>query len=99
VIDLDKFPVTHNSAAQQFQMTVDGHFAVLTYHQSGKVISLDHTGVPRAIGSQGVAAKLTCAALDFARSEKLRVVPSCSYADAYIRKHPQYRDLVATTDL
>ena len=33
--------------------------------------------------------------LDEARSRGLRVVPTCPYVASYIRKHPEYADLVA----
>lgn len=76
-------------------MNVKGLLAVITYRRSPGVISLDHTGVPVPIEGHGVAAKLTRAALDFARAEKLRVVPACSYVAAFVQKHSEYQDLVS----
>ena len=95
MLNLNDFPVTHNLKEQRFEMSVKGLLAVIAYHREHGVISLDHTGVPVPIEGHGVAAKLTRAALDFARAEKLRVVPACSYVDAFIRKHSEYQDLVA----
>ena len=34
-------------------------------------------------------------ALDDARARGWKVRPLCSYADAYIRRHPEYNDLLA----
>jgi predicted GNAT family acetyltransferase len=95
LINLNDFPVTHNSDERRFEMNVKGELAVITYRLSPGVISLDHTGVPVPIEGHGVAAKLTRAALDFARSENLRVVPACSYVAAFVRKHSEYQDLVS----
>ncbi|MGA2810363.1 MAG: GNAT family N-acetyltransferase [Candidatus Acidiferrum sp.] len=94
-MNLDQLQVRHNQAAQRFETAFDGYPALLVYHRAPGLLSLDHTEVPPPIARQGVAAKLTQAALEFARAEQLRVVPACSYAAAYIRKHPEYQDLLA----
>jgi uncharacterized protein len=94
LFNLNDFPVTHNSEEQRFEMNVKGELAVITYRLLPGVISLDHTGVPVPIEGHGVAAKLTRAALDFARAKSLRVVPACSYVAAFVRKHSEYQDLV-----
>jgi len=67
----------------------------LEYEQRGQVIRLTHTGVPPAISGRGVGSDLVSTALDYARAKGLRVVPACSYAAAYIERHPEYADLVA----
>jgi uncharacterized protein len=94
---LDELQVSHSKSEQRFTLEMDGHTALITYSLAPGVISLDHTYVPPAIERQGVAAKLTRTALNFARAEKLRVVPACSYAADYVRKHPEYHSLVART--
>jgi len=38
---------------------------------------------------------LVRAALDFARTERLRVIPACSYVAAFVERHP---DLVAPSE-
>jgi predicted GNAT family acetyltransferase len=43
---------------------------------------------------QGIAGRLVKAALDDARSQRLTVVPICRFVAAYIRRHPEYRDMV-----
>jgi uncharacterized protein len=95
LFNLNDFPVAHNREEQRFEMSVKGELAVITYRRLPGVISLDHTGVPVPIEGHGVAAKLTRAALDFARVENLRVEPACSYVAAFIRKHSEYQDLVS----
>lgn len=92
---LDEIDVSHDQGEQRFSLVMDGSTALISYQRAPGVISLDHTYVPPRIERRGVAAKLTRAALDFARDEGLRVVPACRYAADYIRKHPEYQDLVA----
>lgn len=87
--------ISHQPEARRFHTTVDGLEAQLTYRLGDGRLTIDHTGVPGAIGGRGVAGELVRAALDFARSEALKVVPACSYAAVYIQRHPQYADLAA----
>jgi uncharacterized protein len=93
-VNLDALHVSHDKGEQRFSLEIGGHTALLTYHYAPGVISLDHTYVPPGIERQGVAAKLTRAALDFARAEGLRVVPACSYVANYVHDHSEYQDLV-----
>jgi predicted GNAT family acetyltransferase len=87
--------VRHDPARQRFVATVADVDAELEYEQRGQVIRLTHTGVPPAISGRGVGSDLVSTALDYARAKGLRVVPACSYAAAYIERHPEYADLVA----
>jgi len=80
--------VDHDQASHQFSTEVDGHRAVLDYTLTGGVMNITHTGVPPAIGGRGVAAELMRAALSAARDQGWSVNPICSYAVAYMRKHP-----------
>ena len=50
---------------------------------------VNHTEVPPALGGRGIAGKLVAAAVAYARSANLRVVPNCSYARSWLAKHPE----------
>lgn len=92
----DTTQVRHDSSHQRFIAMVDGHEAELGYEQSGGVLCLTHTGVPPAIGGRGIAGDLVRTALEYARAEGLKVEPACAYAAAFMERHPQYADLLAT---
>jgi len=98
-VDLNKLTVTHNEEAQRFEMLVDGLRALLTYRRFPDRIVLVHTEVPQPLEGHGLAAKLSRFALDFARANHLRVVSLCPYVSSFIRKHPEYQDLVSSDDL
>lgn len=87
--------IEHNPSLQRFQVQVDGVACVLEYQRDGRVMAIIHTGVPAAVGGRGVAAALTRAALDTARREGWKVRPQCSYAAAWLHRHPEYQDLLA----
>lgn len=87
--------VIHDANAGQFHVDVEGHRGVVDYRLRDGVMVITHTGVPDAIGDRGVAAELTRVALETARREGWKVVPACSYAAAFIRRHPAFADLLA----
>ena len=86
-------PSIHH-AAGRFSTRIEGHEAELVYRLRGGALVIEHTGVPEPIGGRGIAAALVKAALEHARAEGLKVVPACSYAAIYIRRHPEYEDLL-----
>lgn len=87
--------VHHDPGTGRFTADIDGHQAVLDYRLDGTTMSILHTAVPGAIGGRGVAAQLTHAALDHARSAGWKVRPLCSYAAEYVRRHANFASLVA----
>jgi hypothetical protein len=44
-------PVTDNSAAQRFELVINGQLAFLTYQRTNNVLRLVHTEVPPALRS------------------------------------------------
>lgn len=86
--------ITQNETLSRFEVVVEGHLCVLDYQLDGETLVITHVGVPSAVGGRGIAAQLTQTALETARSRGWRVVPVCSYARAYIQRHPDYADLL-----
>ncbi|HEV2194398.1 MAG TPA: GNAT family N-acetyltransferase [Candidatus Acidoferrum sp.] len=98
-LNVDAVAVTHNEAARRFEATVDGLRSLLFYHRFPNRMVLYHTEVPAPIEGHGIAAKLTRTALDFARANHLRVVPLCPYVSSFLRRNPEYHDLLSADDL
>jgi predicted GNAT family acetyltransferase len=78
----------------RFVLRVEGQVAELIYERRGDLLDIQHTYTPPALRGRELAARLTEAAFAFARSEGLRVVPTCSYAAVWAERHPEVRDLV-----
>jgi hypothetical protein len=81
--------IDHDMAGHRFTTTVDGERAALDYTLAADVMTITHTEVPPPIEGRGIAAALTRKALETAREHGWRVVAACSYAAAYLAKHPQ----------
>lgn len=86
--------IDHDPDAERFSTWAEGYEAELVYRRQPGRLVIEHTGVPEEIGGRGIAGELVKAALDYARSQGLRVVPACTYSELYIRRHPEYADLV-----
>lgn len=92
-INTGALEIIHNPAENRFETWIDGQLSKLDYLEDGDTIVMTHVGVHPDQRGQGVAGKLTEAALGYARGKSLRVIPMCSYVAAYIRRNPQYAEL------
>lgn len=86
--------ITNNTVNEQFEVREGDHLAVLQYRVRGENMYFLHTGVPDEIGNQGIAAALAKYGLDYARRHALKIVVYCPYVAAYLRRHPEYKDLL-----
>jgi predicted GNAT family acetyltransferase len=87
--------VTDNAELRRFELVENGLTAFADYRRHGDVIALPHVEAPVPLRGTGAAGRLMAGALDLIRAEGLKVRPSCPYAAAYIRRHPEYGDMVA----
>lgn len=67
---------------------------VMEYQRDGASLALLHAETDPAHSGQGLAGELTRVVLDEARERGDAVLPFCPYVAAWIRKHPEYTDLV-----
>jgi len=93
-IDLEALEIIHNEAEKRFEVWIDGYLSKLEYIQDGKNFVITHVGVYPELRGQGIAGRITQAGLEYAKANSLRVIPMCSYAATYIRKNPQYAELM-----
>ncbi len=92
-IDLNALEIMNNETERRFEVTIDGYLSKLDYIRDGKNFVITHVGVHPELRGQGVAGKITQAALEYAKANSLRVIPMCSYAASYIHRNPQYAEL------
>lgn len=90
--------VVHEPEHSRFAVHAEGKTAVLDYQRVGGRLVLPHTGVPRELEGRGIGSQLARAALDWAREEGLKVVPVCPFVRAYLKRHPEYSDLLTRAE-
>jgi hypothetical protein len=89
--------VTDNPAASRYEMHVGTELAGYVDYRlndHAKTISLVHTEVEPEFKHAHLATHLAQFSLDDARDRGLAVLPFCPYITSWIRKHPDYADLV-----
>ncbi len=97
-VELNKLEVIHNEAERRFETWIDGKLSKLDYIEDGKNFVITHVGVQPELRGQGVAGRIVQVGLEYAKARSLRVVPMCSYAAAYIRRHPEYAELTRQSE-
>jgi predicted GNAT family acetyltransferase len=96
-VDLNNPEIIHNGDAQRWELHVGDRVAVASYRRRKDTLFFISTEVPRELEGQGIGSRLVKTVLDDAREKHLAVVPYCSFVAAYIRRHPEYSDLVPST--
>lgn len=81
--------VVHVPESTRFEVVQGEERAVLTYTLREDSVVLEHTIVPSELEGHGVGTHLAAAALEWARSEGLAVVPHCSFVRAHLEHHPE----------
>ncbi len=79
-----------------FYYEVDGERkAEMTYSNAGpdKII-IDHTEVNESLRGEGVGYKLVETAVNYARANKMKILPLCPFAAAVFRKREDYSDVL-----
>ena len=87
--------VRDNPAKSRFELEEQGEIAFADYALRGEVLTIPHVEAPPALRGQGTARRLMQGLLEIVRERGQKVVPTCPYADAFIRRHKAYRDLLA----
>ena len=91
---MDDVIVQHDPDARRFCAKLEGYEACLMYRLTGSEIDLYHTYVPEVFRGRGIAEQLCKAAFEYAKANRLTVLPSCSYiSDAYLKRHTEYAPL------
>ena len=91
--------VRDNPEMRRYEATVGDRLAGTAVYdaQPGALVFIHTVVLPRWEG-RGVGGRLARAALDDVRARGLRAVPRCPFIAAWIRRHPEYEDLVPPED-
>lgn len=84
-----------NTDAGQYETVIDGQTVFARYRRDGNVLTILWVEAPAALRGTGAAGKLMKLVAAEARTQGWSVVPVCGYAAAWLRRSPEYRDLVA----
>jgi uncharacterized protein len=86
--------VRDNKALSPFQLDVNGDVAFANYRLTPSAVIITHTETPRALRGHGIASTLVEGALALIRADGRKVIGACGFVVDYLRKHPEYGDMV-----
>ena len=86
--------ISNNEKNQRFEMPVGDGLAVIVYRWQNGKLALMHTEVPPEAEGKGIAAKLAKFAFEQAKQQQRKVLVYCPYISSYLRRHPEYEELV-----
>jgi uncharacterized protein len=90
MVDVQDVPERH-----RYEARVGGELAgYIDYRSAGAERIFRHTQVLDAFEGEGVGSALARAALDDLRARDLTVRPLCPFIAGWLRRHPDYLDLV-----
>jgi uncharacterized protein len=86
--------VRDNKAQNRFELDVEGMVAFANYRLTPSAVIITHTETPRSLRGRGIASELVQGALQLIRADGLKVIAGCGFVVDYLRKHPEFADLV-----
>ena len=87
--------VEDNEAQSRFELRADGELVGWAeYRPAGDSTIVAHTEIDEGHEGEGLGSALVGEVLDRIRAGGKTVIPTCPFTAAYIRRHPEYVDLV-----
>jgi predicted GNAT family acetyltransferase len=87
-------PVTDNVERHRYELTEQGLTAFADYRLGDGLMVIPHVEAPVALQGTGTAGRLMEGVVEHARARGLKIVPTCSYAAAWLRRHPEHADVL-----
>ena len=78
-----------NAALSRFEMVEAGQTVFADYRRAGSRLFIDHVEAPIALRGTGAAGRFMEGLVETARGEGATLVPICSYAVAWLQRHPE----------
>ncbi|PPK84767.1 hypothetical protein CLV84_3931 [Neolewinella xylanilytica] len=86
--------VVNNPDKNRFEISQGSQLSKLEYRmKDDEFIDLVHTEVPDELSGQGIGGSLVSTALQYARDNNLKAIPSCPFVASYVSRHPEWEDV------
>ncbi len=86
-----EYKIIHDAARNRFEIEQDDLVAYVEYRvEKGGIFDILHTVVPKPLEGRGIAAALVSRAYEHAFHQGLHLKATCSYAEAWLRRHPDF---------
>lgn len=85
-----EYIVNHYPGIYRFEIEENGLTAYVEYALSDTELDIMHTVVPKLMEGKGVASTLVEATYKYAKEIGLKPQATCSYAVAWLKRHPNF---------
>lgn len=90
------FQLSDNPERHRFELHVGKELAAFSEYNVLKTgLLFTHTEVLPAFEGRGIGSAIARYALDEVRRRSAQAIPVCPFIASYLRKHPEYQDLVS----
>lgn len=87
--------VVNIESRSRFELEEQGALAFATYRRAGDVFTIPHVEAAPALRGTGAAGRLMEGIAAEARAHGYKIRPTCPYAVAWFRRHPEAADVLA----
>lgn len=98
-MDYNEIDLIDNKESKSFELWIERKRSFIDYRLKNDSIYLIHTEVPPELEGKGIASALVGKALTLIEESGLRMVPSCSYVQVYLKRHPEWYRLVDDNEI
>lgn len=92
---MDNYKIELDKSKNLIFIEVDGEIAAemnIFFDDSDRII-IEHTLVNPKFNGKGLGRLMVAKAVDYARENRIKIIPQCEYAKSVFEKTPEYRDV------
>jgi predicted GNAT family acetyltransferase len=91
--------IEHDKERHQFFVVVENQKCLLDYRalSEGKTLDYRHTFTPPELRGRKIMQAVTHFAMEYAKNNGFKVIPSCPYVRKFVSEHPEYDEIVDGT--
>jgi uncharacterized protein len=92
----DAVLIVDNPAERRFEARVEERVVgYAEYRPAGNRLIFTHTVVDPSMEGRGIGSRLAAGALDAVRARGMRATVHCPFITGWLRRHPEYEDILA----
>lgn len=89
------YELKENIEGKYYFIEAEGKIAKIEYIKTKGKIYLTHTEVPKELNGKGIGSALAKLVLEKIKKDELILVPLCPFVAMYIKKHPEWKEIVS----
>jgi len=89
--------IKENKEKKRFEVEVEveNKLALIEYIRAEDKMYLTHTEVPSELEGKGIASSMAKQVLQQIKDEDLKLVPLCPFIASYVKRHPEWKEILA----